>query len=629
MPSILSKLLPKKQEEKAKERAEGVQEFEQSKEVPDDLLEQEKLYQEGLAHVLDLISPSAMGVSSSHLQIGDVYCRTLFVAAYPRSLSMGWMNPIIGMDLPMDVAMYIYPVDTGAILKKLRKKVTQIQSEMNIEAEKGLTRDPVLEMAYHNVEKLRDQLQEGIERFFKFGLYFNVFGKTQERLEKNCVMLESLVNARSVYTKKAIFRMKEGFVSCIPLGKDRIGNGNALNTSPLSTTFPFVSADVTSNQGILYGINRHNNSLILFDRFTMENANMVVFAKSGAGKSYTVKLEILRSMMLGINAIVIDPENEYKYLSEAIGGSYLNISLNTKHHINPFDLSEEKDRSMKEIYRSNVANLLGLLKLMLGRLTPEEESILEQGIREAYAVRDITENTLIEDLSARTVPVLTDLYEILRNMKGAEDLTIRLEKYTKGIFSGFLNERSNITLDNRLVVFNIRDLEEELRPIAMYMILNFIWREVRMNIKKRMIVVDEAWRMMEHEDAARFLFSVAKRIRKYYGGLSTITQDISDFMASKYGKPIVSNSSIQLLMKQSQSAIDVIADTFYLTDREKYLLMDCGVGEGIFFAGLKRAAIQVVASYGEDKIITTNPAQRLKIEREKKEKETEVEMEKK
>jgi len=356
MANLFSKLTSKKADKKEDPDVESP---EQLDEVPDDLVEQEKLYQEGLTRVLDLIAPSAMGVSSSHLQIGDVYCRTLFVAAYPRSLSMGWLNPIIGMDLPMDIAMYIYPVETGAILKKLRKKVTQIQSEMNIEAEKGLTRDPVLEMAYHNVENLRDQLQEGIERFFKFGLYFNVFGETVDKLEKNCTLLESMVNARSVYTKKSVFRMKEGFVSAIPLGKDRLGNGNALNTSPLSTTFPFVSADVTSNQGILYGINRHNNSLILFDRFSMENANMVVFAKSGAGKSYAVKLEILRSMMLGTSAIVIDPEDEYKYLSETVGGSYLNISLNTRHHINPFDLPAEKERSMKEIYRSNVAMLLG------------------------------------------------------------------------------------------------------------------------------------------------------------------------------------------------------------------------------------------------------------------------------
>ncbi|MEA1925833.1 MAG: ATP-binding protein [Patescibacteria group bacterium] len=612
MPNLFEKLIPRKDQQRSQAPKE---------ESSEDLLEKERLYSEGLAKVLDLIAPSAVGVSSSYMQIGDVYCRTLFVAAYPRSLTIGWLNSVIGMDLPMDISMFIYPVDTGTILKKLRKKVTQIQSEMNIEEEKGLTRDPILEMAYHNVEALRDQLQEGVERFFKFGLYFNVFGGTLDELDDNTVMLESLVNARSVYTKKTIFRMKEGFISTIPLGFDKLANGNALNTSPLSTTFPFVSADVTSNQGILYGINRHNNSLILFDRFSMENANIVVFAKSGAGKSYAVKLEILRSMMIGTNAIIIDPEDEYKYLTETVGGSYLKISLNTTNHINPFDLPAEKGKEMDEIFRSNIAMLLGLLKLMLGTLTPEEESILEQAIRETYAIRDISADTLVEDLKSRTVPLMTDLYEVLRNMHGAEDLTIRLEKYTTGIFSGFLNERTNVSLENQLVVFNIRDLEEELRPIAMYIILNFIWREIRINLKKRLIVVDEAWRMMEHEEAARFLFSVAKRIRKYYGGLTTITQDITDFMMSRYGKPIVSNSSIQILMKQSQSAIDVVADTFYLTDREKYLLLDCGVGEGIFFAGLKRAAIQVVASYDEDKIITTDPAQRLELERKQKEEE--------
>lgn len=616
MPGLFNFGKDKKTDKKAEKKKSVPVQQPIREEISSDLLEKEKLYQEGLARVIDLISPSAFGVSSSNLQIGDTFCRTLFVAAYPRALAMGWMNSIIGIDLPLDISMFIYPVDTGTILKKLRKKVTQIQSQMNIEAEKGLTRDPVLEMGYNNVEALRDQLQEGSERFFKFGLYFNVFGETKEVLDKNTIMLESLLNSRSVYTKRAMFRMKEGFVSTIPLGVDKLVNGNALNTSPLSTTFPFVSADVTSNQGILYGINRHNNSLILFDRFSMENANMVVFAKSGAGKSYTVKLEVLRSMMLGASAIIIDPEDEYKYLAETVGGSYLKISLNTDNHINPFDLSLEEGMEVEDVVRSTIASLLGLLKLMLGTLTPEEESILEQAIRETYAIRDITEDTPLDELKNRTMPILSDLYEVLSNMKGVEDITIRLEKYTEGIFSGFLNNRTNISLDNQLVVFNIRDLEEELRPMAMYMILNYIWKEIRINVKKRLIIVDEAWRMMEHDEAARFLFMVAKRVRKYYGGLTTITQDISDFMSSKYGKPIVSNSSIQLLMKQSQSAIDVIADTFYLTDREKYLLMDCGVGEGIFFAGLKRAAIQVIASYDEDKIITTNPAQRMEIDKE-------------
>ena len=583
-----------------------------------DILREEEIYSKGLVRVLDLIAPSAMGVSSSHLQIGSIYARTIFIVAYPNSLSMGWLNRIIGMDIPMDIAIFIHPVETNYILKKLRKKTIQVQSEMHIQAEKGLVRDPVLEMAYSNIENLRNKLQEGSEKFFNLGVYFTVFGQTVEEMEKQTNSLEALLNARSIYTKKAIFRMKEGFTSTIPLGLDKLDNTTPLNTSPLSTVFPFISADITSNEGILYGINQHNNSLVLFDRFTMENANMVVFAKSGAGKSFAVKLEILRSMMLGTNVIVIDPENEYEYLAEVTGGSFVSISLNSKQHINPFDLAEEEGKEMKELLRSNIATLLGLFKIMLGSLMPEEEAILEQAIRETYGIMDINENTLVSDLKNKNMPLLSDLYEVLRNMKGAEDMTIRLKKYTEGIFEGFINQPTNISLDNQLVVFNIRDLEDELRPMAMYLVLHYIWNRVRSEIKKRLIVADEAWVMMEYEEAATFMFSIAKRIRKYYGGLTTITQDINDFMGSKKGKAIISNSSIQLLMRQSQSSIDIVSDTFYLTDQEKYFLSECNVGEGIFFAGNKRAAILVVASHNEEQIVTTKPSEVLERKERRK-----------
>ncbi len=585
----------------------------------DDILEEEKIYRQGLAKVLDLIAPSAMGISSSFLQIGSVYARTIFIMAYRETLAIGWMNEIIAMDIPMDIGIFINPVDTSYILKKLRKKTVQVQSEMHIEAEKGLPRDPVLEMAYANIENLRDRLQDGSERFFDLGIYFTVFGKTEEEMEKRTDILETLLSARSIYTKKAIFRMKEGFTSTIPLGLDKLQALTPMNTSPLSTVFPFVSADITSNEGILYGINQHNNSLILFDRFTMENANMVVFAKSGAGKSFTVKLEILRSMMLGTNVVVVDPENEYEYLAEVTGGAFINISLNSKQHINPFDLAIEDGKTTKELLRSNIANLLGLLKIMLGALTPEEEAVLEEAIRETYEVMDINENTSLSELEKRTMPVMSDLYQVLRNMQGAEDMTIRLKKYTEGVFEGFVNKRTNISLDNQLVVFNIRNLEEELRPVAMYMVLHFIWNRVRSEIKKRLIVADEAWVMMQHEEAANFMYSMAKRIRKYYGGLTTITQDINDFMSTKKGQAIVSNSSIQLLMKQAPSSIDIVSDTFYLTENEKHFLLECNVGEGIFFAGNKRAAILVVASHNEEKIVTTKPEEVLERERERNE----------
>jgi type IV secretory pathway VirB4 component len=581
-----------------------------------DILNKEDLYQSGLTRVLDFIAPAALGVSSSYLQIGEVYCRTIFVSVYPRILSIGWIRRIITLDLPLDISFFVHPVDTNKVLKNLRKKVTQIQSQINIENEKGLTRNPELEMAYRNVEELRDKLQEGTEKVFKFGLYVNIYAKNLNDLEKNTDVLESSLESMSIFTKKAVFRMKEGFDSCVPLCSDKLMIGTDLNTAPLATAFPFISSNVTSNEGIMYGVNKHNNSLILFDRFTMENANMVVFAKSGAGKSYAIKLEILRSMMLGVDSIIIDPEDEYRYLAEAVGGSYISVSLNSSHHINPFSLQANKEEDMEEILRSNAADLIGLFRLMLGNISPEEETVLERAIKEVYSIRDINEQTSVDDLSSKSMPLMTDFYEILKNMQGGESLAMRVEKYTKGIYKGFLNQPSNIILKNRLVVFNIRDLEDELRPIAMYLILKYIWNEVRFNVKKRLITVDEAWWMMQHEDGAKFLFSIAKRIRKYYGGLTTITQDISDFLVSSHGKAIVSNSSIQLLMKQSKSSVDVVADTFYLTDKEKYFLMETQVGEGIFFTGNKRAAIQIIASYNEDKLITTNPAQRAEIQRE-------------
>lgn len=617
MSSLFGKKNQKK-EEKTKIQPQEKKQFKNR--LNRDALEEERSYKEGLIKVLDFIAPSALGITASHIQIGEAFCRVYFISTYPQTLSMGWLSSVVNIDMPLDVSIFLHPVDTSKILKTLRKKAAQIQSEIDIEAKKGMVRDPTLELAFENVENLRDTLQEGNERVFKVGIYISIFAKSLEKLDRQGELLETILNSRLIYTKKAIFRMKEGFYSALPLCQDKLMSGVDLNTTPLSSSFPFISADVTSNKGILYGVNRHNNSLILFDRFSMENANMVIFAKSGAGKSYTVKLEALRSMMLGTDIVIIDPENEYQNLAESVGGSFVKISLTSPNHINPFDLMKEENEEMESILRENIAELLGLLKLMLGNVTPEEETILERAIKETYAARDISVNTPMEELSNRTMPILDDFYEVLRNMKGAEDITMRVEKYTQGIFAGFLNNQSNTSLNNQMVVFNIRDLEEELRPIAMYLVLHYIWKDIKIKRKKRIVIVDEAWIMMQHEDAAKFMFSLAKRIRKYYGGLSTITQDISDFMNSKYGKPIVSNSSLQLLMRQSQSSIDVVADTFYLTDREKYLLLESRVGEGIFFAGNKRAAIQVVSSYNEDKLVTTNPEQLLQMEEEEKEK---------
>ena len=581
----------------------------------------EKIFREGLATITDLIAPSALDIGSNFIQVGETFAKTIFVTTYPRFLHTAWFSPIINLDIPMDISMSIYPVESVTVMKSLRRRITQVESEIHLEAEAGKVRDPALETALQDIEQLRDQLQQGTERFFRFGLYITIYGKSKLEAEKSAQFIESLLESRLTYVKEAVFRSEQGFSSTLPLANDELNVSNNMNSQPLSTTFPFVSSDLSSSSGILYGINRHNNSLVLFDRFEMENANMVIFAKSGAGKSYAVKLEILRSLMFGTDVIVIDPENEYQFLCEAIGGSFINISLTSNYHLNPFDLPDiGENEDLNDILRSNIASLLGLLHIMLGNITPEEDSILDRAISETYAIKDITLESKLRIFPKEQIPTMSDLYDVLRNMEGGEDLATRLEKYTQGIFSGFLNNQSNVSLDNQMVVFNIRDMEEELRPVAMYVVLDFIWNEIRSKLKKRMIVVDEAWVMMQHEDAGSFMFSIAKRCRKYFAGLTTITQDISDFLASRYGKPIVTNSSIQLLLKQSPAAIDVIGDTFYLTDQEKFMLLECGVGEGIFFAGTKHVAIQIVASYSEDQLVTTNPEQILRRKEEAVEK---------
>ncbi len=499
-----------------------------------------------------------------------------------------------------------------------------MQSQVHIEEDKGIIRDPALETAIKDIDELRDKLQQGTEKFFRYGLYITVYAQTEEELDKLASEITVILEAQLVYVKPAIFKAEQGFNSSLPLANDELDIGTSMNSAPLSTTFPFVSSNLSNDEGILYGINRHNNSLIIFDRFKMENANMVVFAKSGAGKSYAIKLEVLRSLMVGTDVIIIDPESEYKHLCDTVGGSFIKISLNSDNHLNPFDLPKMiEGEDPEDILRNNIASIIGLLHIMLGNITQEEDSILDRAVHETYAIRDISPEVNFNTLSKESFPTMSDLYQVLRNMEGAEDLAIRLEKYTEGVFAGFLNNPTNISIDNSLVVFNIRDMEEELRPVAMYMILHFIWNEMRTNLKKRLVLVDEAWVMMKYDDAASFLFGIAKRCRKYYTGLTTITQDVNDFLASRYGKPIVTNSSIQLLLKQSPAAIDLIVETFYLTDQEKFLLLESNVGEGIFFAGIKHVAIKVIASYSEDQIITTDPAQLLEIEQAKKDFEEE------
>lgn len=586
-------------------------------EIPEGIISEEPF------RINDFVAPSFIEIKQNFLKIGERLAKTYFIFSYPRYLSTGWLSPMINLNVPLDISFYLHPIESSGVLKKLRKRVTEVQAEIAEREEKGLIRDPVLETAYQDLEDLRDKLQTAQERMFRFSLYITVYGNTEKELRDIETNLRSILESRLIYIKPALYQQKEGFICTSPYNLDVLMISNLMNTSPLSSTFPFISFDLSSNEGILYGINKHNQSLVLFDRFTLANANSVIFGISGGGKSYAVKLEILRYLMLGVDVVVIDPENEYKFLSDAVGGSFFNISLASPNHVNPFDLPPPREDEMPaDVLRTNIINLVGLIRIMLGGLTPEEDAIIDQALTETYAAKDITLETdpkLWGKKEGLPFPIMNDLEEVLSTMEGAESLVKRLQRFTKGVFADFFNQHSNINMDNRMVVFGIRDMEDELRTMALFMILRYIWKTITSKMKKRLLIVDEAWWLMKNEDGASFLFGTVKRARKYWLGVTTITQDVNDFMKSAYGQPIITNSSLTLLMKQSPATIEVVKKTFNLTNEEKLILLETPVGEGIFFAGTKHILIKALASYTEDQIITTAPEEVVKIKEAKRE----------
>jgi len=572
-----------------------------------------KAYEPGAEDIPNVIAPAGLEINSSHLKLGDYFVKTFFIFTYPRFVSSGWFSPILNLAEMMDVSVFVHPMDTALALRNLRKKVAQIESELSEKTEKGIVRDPVLETAYQDIENLRDSLQQAREKLFEVGVYITIYGTDLTSLSKLENKIESVMESKLVYIKPALFRQLEGLNSVLPIGEDALGVGTPLNSGPVSSLFPFVSPDLSSDKGILYGVNLHNNGLVIFDRFSLENANSVVFAKSGSGKSYATKLEIIRSMMMGTDVIVIDPENEYQNLANAVGGSFFKISLTSPSHINPFDIPIiPEGEEPADVFKSHVLNLTGLVKLMLGEISPEEDALLDRVITETYASRDITAENF--DAGKEIAPpLLEDLQTVLDNTEGGRTLAQRLDKFTHGSYAGFTNAPTNVDIANRLIVFSIRDLEDELRPIAMYIVLNFVWSLIRSKLKRRMLIIDEAWWMMKYKDSASFLFGLVKRARKYYLGVTTITQEVEDFLKSDFGRPVITNSSIQFLMKQAPASITAVAQAFNITEGEKAFLLEAAVGEGLFFAGLKHVAIKVIPSYTEDQIITTNPEQILEM----------------
>ena len=585
-------------------------------------------FQKGITALRDFIAPSSFEFETGFFHLGTRYARSFYVYGYPRQIYTGWLSSMVNLDEVMDLSIYVYPVESQVVLENLRKKVTQLEAGIQIDAEKGLIRDPAKQAAILDAEEMRDKLQVGEERFFRFGLYFTIYGSSMDELEFVTHKVESILGQQLVYSKAASSQQEQAFNSTIPQFSDQLQIRRNMNTGAISTSFPFTSADLSQDTGILYGINMHNSGLIIFDRFTLENGNSVVFAKSGAGKSFTVKLEALRSLMFGTEVFIIDPENEYQRMADAVGGAYVRLSLNSATRINPFDIPKVIDADEAEsALRNNLITLHGLFRLMMGgaqtqmvggaatvmpALNPVEESDLDTALIETYARVGITNDPLTH---TATPPTINDLYDTLLHMGGSgPQLAQRLRKYTTGTFAGIFSQQSNIDINNPLVVFNIRDLEDELRPVAMYIVLNFIWNKTKTDKKRRMLVVDEAWQLMRYEDSANFLFSMAKRARKYNLGITTITQDVEDFMGSRMGRAIVANASMQILLKQSPSAVDVLTEVFKLTSEEKKRLPQFPVGQGLFFAGQSHVHIQIIASPTETGLITTNPDQVRQLE---------------
>lgn len=577
-----------------------------NKNTVDELVDQSRSnYIKAVASLRDIISPSGLVVNTTSLKLGGMFVRTLFILTYPRYLSPGWFSSVINFESATNISIFYHPIDNSSILRQLRKKLGDVGAQIQLEAEKGAPRNPALETAIDDIESLREAIVQGTEKMFRVSVYITLIGTSEQELNESENKINSFLESKMIYPKPAHFRHFEGYECTVPACLDRLGYGTLLNSTPASTLFPFISANLTQNVGIMYGINLINNSLVIFDRFSQENANMCVFGTSGSGKSYAVKTHAVRELMMGSDIIIIDPENEYEYLAKAVGGESYKIAVASKDHINPFDLPViASDETVGEVFRGHILNLIGLIKILLGGLSPMEEVTIDQAITLTYASRNISPET---DNKFESMPILEDLVNVLNTMEGGANLAAKLYKYTKGTYGQFLNNPTNINIRNKFIVFNINDLEEELRPIAMYILLNYVWNNVKKVLKKRILIIEEAWLLMKFKESANFMLSFAKRARKYYLGLTTITQDLDDFLKSPHGIPIITNSSIKVLFKQSTVTINQLTEALQLTDVEKNLLTQIDIGSGLFLAGDKHTLIQVVASYTEDQLITSDP----------------------
>ncbi len=562
----------------------------------------------------DIIAPSSIEVDFNFIRIGEKFYKTFFVVGYPRFVSPNWLFPLINFDQSMIVSMFIYPSTSSDVLSDLRRKIAEMEATLSSEIDEGKEIDPKVKASLEDALSLQEQLAKGVERFFQFSLYITLSAEKKEDLEDAGKKLTSTLSSILMDAKSATLQMDAGFKSSLPQGKDQLFLTRNMDTTSLSTTFPFTSAMLAQDKGIMYGVNQQNGSLIIFDRFSLENANEVVFGKSGSGKSYMIKLEVLRQSMFGTEIIIIDPEGEYETLTKTLSGDYISFTPSHPIRINPFDLSGLYEEGENEL-GLKILSLHGLLKIIMGELDPSEDAILDRALLMTYKEKGITTDPQTQ---TKDPPIMDDLYNVLLKMTEpqAQTLALRLEKFTKGSLSGIFNQQSNFDIKGMLTVFSLRELEEELRAVAMHIILDFVWTKVRRDLKKRLLIIDEAWYIMKYKDSASFVYSVAKRARKYFLALTTATQDVFDFLSTDYGKAVLSNSSLQILLKQATSEIDLVSEIFYLSNGERELLLSAGVGEGLFFAGQSHVGIKILSAPFEHDVITSNPAEILKREEE-------------
>ncbi len=553
------------------------------------------------------IAPPSIEVDFSDIKIGDTFYRTLYVVGYPRYVSANWLSPLINFNHSLDVTMYIYPSESKGTLDQLRRRIAEMEAEISSDIQRGRIPQAATQAALEDAKSLQDQLVKGVERFYQFSLYITIAADDLKEMETITRQVQSTLGSLLIVTKVASLTMEDAFKTTLPYCKDKLMVTRNMDTTALSTTFPFTSSELTDNKGILYGINAHNESLVIFDRFSLENANMLVLATSGAGKSYFVKLEILRSLMFDTEIICIDPENEYEMIAKALGGNYISFSVNSQHKVNPFQIADAHDSSEDEMGYKYLF-LQSLLKIMVGQMTPTEDATLNRALVLTYRQKGISDDPSTHHLEP---PRLEDLYRALIGMEDevSKNLAARLEKYVMGSVKGIFDQQSNIDLDSKVTVFTLRELADEIRPIVMFMILDYIWTKVRKDLKRRLLIVDEAWYLMRYEDSAKVLQGFVKRARKYYLGVTVISQNADDFLSSPYGKAIVTNSALQMLLKQSTAAIEQVADVFYLSQGEKHMLLSSNVGEGLFFAGPNHVAVRIVASPDEHALATSKPSE--------------------